>query len=100
MDVVKFFTRLLPPEALSGTKTVSPGCKTVLSTLPDHHSPDPCPTTVPLARTTKIYFLSARLVGPPACFRYHLAFFPGLNVIAAGLYTCPATITKFGFLGM
>ncbi len=39
---------------------VSPACRVVPKTLPDHHSPEPRPTTVPLARTTNISFLLAR----------------------------------------
>ena len=48
---------MLAPAPFSGTKTVSPACRVVLRTLPDHHSPEPRPTTVPLARTTKNLFL-------------------------------------------
>src|SRR5260370_34102430 len=79
---------------------VSPGCRTVLETLPDHHSPAFLPTTVPLARTTKMSFLLAALVGPPACFKYQRALLPLLKVTAAGVETCPANIKKVGRLGM
>src|SRR5258707_8081505 len=79
---------------------VSPGCSTVLRTLPDHHSLELRPDTVPFARTTNISFLLAMLVGPPACFRYQPACLRALKVMPEGLYTWPATITKFGLLGM
>src|ERR1700732_2605844 len=74
----------LPPP-FSGTKIVSPACKVVLRTLPDHHYPEPRPTTVPWARTTKISFLLASVVGPPACLRYQPACLPVLKVMAIGL---------------
>src|SRR6185437_9023831 len=85
--------------ASSGTTTVSPGCSASPSELPRQRLFCP-PSTDPSARTTKIAFLFARSVGPPACWRYHLALFPGRYETAVALNTWPETITKLGRLGI
>src|SRR6266478_2009066 len=88
-----------PPIAFSGTTTVSPGCSTALSELPDHRLSF-APITDPSARITKMDFLSANLVGPPPWLRYHFALLPGRYETAVGLNTCPETITKLGCFGI
>src|SRR5260370_34806944 len=88
-----------PPTAFSGTTTVSPGRSTAFSELPDHKLSF-APMTDPSARTTKMDFLSANLVGPPPWLRYHFALLPGRYVTAVGLKTWPEPITKQGLLGM
>src|SRR5438132_12931916 len=98
-DSIVVFHLLLIEKALSGTPTMPPGRNSALSIPPLNRPPEP-PTTEPSARITKADFLFAIWVGPPACFRYHPAFLPGLKVTAVGLYTDPSTMTIFGFLGM
>src|SRR6202158_5697898 len=88
-----------PPIALSGTTTVSPGCNTAFSERPDHKLSF-APITDPSARITKIAFLSATVVGPPAWLRYHFALLPGRYEKAVGCNTCPCHIPKLGRLGM
>src|SRR5256885_2725000 len=88
-----------PPMAFSGTTTVSPGCSTALNEGPDHRL-SLAPITDPSARITKMAFLSATVVGPPAWLRYHFALLPGRYETAVGLKTCPETITKLGRLGI
>src|SRR6266436_4352270 len=88
-----------PPIAFSGTTTVSPGCNTAFNEFPDHKLSF-APTTDPSARITKIAFLSATVVGPPAWLRYHFALLPGRNETAVGLNTWPETITKLGRFGI
>src|SRR5690348_8064600 len=74
------------PTAFSGTTTMSPGCKATLSGLPlNQPSEDWPPTIDPSARTTKMDFLSASWLGPPAWAKYQFAFRPGLYVIAVEL---------------
>src|SRR3984957_12151089 len=88
-----------PPNAFSGTTSVSPGCST-----PDIESPENTlfrePITEPSARITKIAFLLASCVGPPDWPRYHFALLPGRKETAVGLKTCPVTITKLGRFGI
>src|SRR5580698_587651 len=72
-----FFHRELALKAFSGTTTMSPGRSTALSTPPPNNPPLP-PATEPSARITKMPFLYAVLLGPPACPRYHPADLPGL----------------------
>jgi hypothetical protein len=71
------FHLLVPPIAFSGITTMSPGRSSALVAPPPHIPPEP-PTTDPLARITKTDFLFAICVGPPACFKYHSALWPGL----------------------
>src|ERR1039457_4840476 len=90
-----------PVTNLSGTTNTSPGCILVLDTPPENQSPVPLDdTTDPFARMIYMPFLLASSVGPPDCRRYHSAVFPGLKVMALGLYTSPYASTKLGFLGM
>src|SRR5665213_1146794 len=58
------------------------------------------PITEPSARITKIAFLLASGVGPPAWFKYHCALLPGRYEMAVELNTCPDTITYPGRLGI
>src|SRR6266403_1473799 len=88
-----------PPIAFSGTTTESPGCSTASSDFPDHKLSF-APITDPSARITKIAFLSATVVGPPAWLRYHFALLPGRYETAVGLNTWPETITKLGRFGI
>src|ERR1700722_15385984 len=85
-----------PPRIFCGTTTTSPGSNLVSRTPSLYHSPERRPTTEPLARMTNISFVFAMLVEPPACRKYQPALFPGTNVIAAALYTCPLTSTNPG----
>src|SRR5580692_817907 len=80
-----FRQNIEPPMIFCGTTTMSPGSIFVSSTPSLYHSPERRPTTEPLARITKISFVFAMFVDPPACRRYQLAFLPGTNVIAAAL---------------
>src|SRR5690242_17419995 len=89
----------VPPMAFSGTTTMSPGCSGTLKPSPDIHE-ELWPKTVPSARITKIAFFSARLVGPPACIKYHFAVLPGRYATAVGPYTCPWTRIKLGRFGI
>src|SRR5260370_16674125 len=88
-----------PPTAFSGPTRVSPCRSSAFSELPDHKL-SCAPMTDPSARTTKMDFLSANLVGPPPWLRYHFALLPGRYVTAVGLKTWPETITKPGLFGM
>src|ERR1051325_9463508 len=72
-----FFQVRPPPNGLSGTTTMSPGCNETSVAPPLNRPPLP-PTTVPSARTTKVALLLAMEVGPPDCRRYHPALLPGL----------------------
>src|ERR1700691_6206907 len=71
------FHRELALKAFSGTTTVSPGRSAALATPPPNNPLLP-PTTEPSARITKMPFLYAVLLGPPAWPRYHPADLPGL----------------------
>src|SRR6266566_8774056 len=67
------------PTAFSGTTTMSPGCKATPNGFPLNHPSEDCPPTIdPLARMTKMAFLSASWLGPPAWAKYQFAFRPGL----------------------
>src|SRR5437868_10154307 len=88
-----------PPIAFSGTITVSPGCSTEFNDRPAHKLSFE-PITDPSPRITKIAFLFAIVVGPPACSRYHFALFPDRYDTAVGLKTWPDTITKPGRFGI
>src|SRR5271155_2454128 len=81
-----------PPNAFSGTMTVSPGRNAAFNESPLHTLSLP-PSTEPSARITKIAFLFATAVGPPDWLRYQRALFPGRYDTAVGLKTWPATIT-------
>ncbi len=61
----------------SGTTTMSPGRSSALSTPPPNIPPAP-PTMEPSARITKIPFLFAISVGPPACLEIPSRILPGL----------------------
>jgi len=72
---IRFF-QICEPITFSGTIIVSPGLMRKFRASPVSH-PLECPTTEPLARTTKTAPLSPDLVTPPACRRYQLPSFPG-----------------------
>src|SRR5947208_9983955 len=73
------FHLVVPLNAFSGTMTKSPGCNAERS-APLLNKPAAPPATDPSARITKIAFLLAVFVGPPACLKYQPASLPGLKV--------------------